>query len=69
MLAFSEYTQFFIAMLAIVDPVTILPIYLQLVRKFDAVQQRRLANHAALATTIALIITVFVGQKVLTFLV
>ena len=67
MLAFSEYTQFFIAMLAIVDPVTILPIYLQLVRKFDAVQQRRLANHAALATTIALIITVFVGQKVLTF--
>lgn len=67
MLAFSEYTQFFIAMLAIVDPVTILPLYLHLVRRFTLQEQARLANSAALATTIALIVTVFVGQKLLQF--
>lgn len=67
MLAFSEYTQFFIAMLAIVDPITILPLYLHLVRRFTPQEQKHLANSAALATTIALIITVFIGQKVLHF--
>jgi multiple antibiotic resistance protein len=67
MLDFSEYTQFFIAMLAIVDPITILPLYLHLVRHLGVAEQTRLAGSIALATTIALVVTVFVGQKVLTF--
>jgi multiple antibiotic resistance protein len=66
-LAFSEYTQFFIAMLAIVDPVTALPFYLHLVRKRGIDEQSRFALNIALTTTIALILTVFIGQKMLNF--
>lgn len=67
MLEFSDYTQFFIAMLAIVDPVTILPLYLHLVRHFDATERVALARNAALTVTIALVVTVFIGQQVLYF--
>lgn len=67
MLSFYDYTQFFIAMLAIVDPITILPLYIRLVRHFDDSQQRILAVRAALSVTIALVLTVFIGQRVLTF--
>jgi len=67
MLGFPEYSQFFIAMLAIVDPVTILPVYLHLVRDFHGEQRNQAAFKAALATTIALVVTVFIGQAVLDF--
>ncbi len=67
MLGFNDYAQFFIAMLAIVDPLTILPLYLQLVRRFDDVERARLARRAATAVTIALVFTVFLGQQVLHF--
>jgi multiple antibiotic resistance protein len=67
MLGFPEYSQFFIAMLAIVDPVTILPVYLHLVRDFNAEQRNQAAFKAALATTIALVVTVFIGQTLLDF--
>lgn len=67
MLGFSEYTQFFIAMLAIVDPVTILPVYLHLVRHFTEEEKAQAARKASLTTTIALVVTVFIGQLVLDF--
>jgi multiple antibiotic resistance protein len=67
MLGFPEYSQFFIAMLAIVDPVTILPVYLHLVREFNAQERQAAALKAALTTTIALVVTVFIGQRVLDF--
>ncbi len=67
MLEFSEYTQFFIAMLAIVDPVTILPVYLYLVRHFTPQERHQAAVKAAATTTIALVVTVFIGQAVLDF--
>lgn len=67
MLSFYDYTQFFIAMLAIVDPITILPLYMRYVGRFDPQQQRLLARRAALSVTLALVITVFIGQQVLAF--
>lgn len=67
MLGFSEYAQFFIAMLAIVDPITILPVYLHLVRHFTAEEKALAARKATLTTTIALVATVFIGQMVLDF--
>lgn len=67
MLGFSEYAQFFIAMLAIVDPVTILPVYLHLVRHFTVEEKAQAARKASLTTTIALVVTVFIGQLVLDF--
>jgi multiple antibiotic resistance protein len=67
MLGFSDYAQFFIAMLAIVDPVTILPVYLHLVRHFTEEEKAQAARKASLTTTIALVVTVFIGQLVLDF--
>lgn len=67
MLSFFDYTQFFIAMLAIVDPITILPLYMRLVSQFEPKQQKQLARQAAFSVTVALIVTVFIGQKVLLF--
>lgn len=67
MVGFPEYAQFFIAMLAIVDPITILPVYLHLVRHFTEEEKAQAARKAALTTTIALMATVFIGQTVLNF--
>jgi multiple antibiotic resistance protein len=67
MLNFSDYTQFFIAMLAIVDPITILPVYLNLVRHFSVAEQHQAALKAALTTSIALVITAFLGELILRF--
>lgn len=67
MLVISEYSQFFIAMLAIVDPITILPLFLHLVRDFSLEQKRSMAKKTAVTVLIALTVTVFVGQNVLDF--
>ncbi len=67
MLSFYDYSQFFIAMLAIVDPLTILQLFIRLIKNFDTSQQLRLARHAAFSVTVALVLTVFIGQRVLTF--
>lgn len=67
MVGFPEYAQFFIAMLAIVDPITILPVYLHLVRHFTEEEKAQAARKATLTTTVALVVTVFIGQTVLDF--
>jgi multiple antibiotic resistance protein len=67
MLSYPEYAQFFIAMLAIVDPITILPVYLHLVRHFTEEEKAKAARKATLTTTVALVVTVFIGQTVLDF--
>lgn len=67
MLTFFDYTQFFIAMLAIVDPITILPLYIRYVHNLSRVEQTLLARRAAFAVTLALVLTVFIGRQVLLF--
>ena len=63
----TEYTKFFIAMLAIVDPLAILPLYGQLTRNLSEPDKTRLARRAAVAVVFALIIALFFGQLILTF--
>jgi multiple antibiotic resistance protein len=67
MLDFTEYTKFFIAMLAIVDPIAIIPLYAQLIESYPAEAQRRFARNAALTTVIALLTALFLGQMILNF--
>lgn len=63
----TEYTKFFIAMLAIVDPLAILPLYGQLTTNLSSTEKTRLARRAAFAVVFALIIALFFGQTILTF--
>lgn len=63
----TEYTKFFIAMIAIVDPLAILPFYAQITRTFNAEDKVKLARRAAFATTIALITSLYLGEYILNF--
>ncbi len=63
----TDYTKFFIAMIAIVDPLAILPIYGRLINSFDNIDKKRLARRAAFATTSALIVALFFGESILSF--
>ena len=63
----TEYTKFFIAMIAIVDPLAILPLYGQLTNKLNEAEKTRLARRVALAVFFALVIALFFGQTILTF--
>lgn len=63
----TEYTKFFIAMLAIVDPLAILPLYGQLTKNLNEPEKTRLARRAAVAVVFALLIALFFGQAILTF--
>ena len=67
MLEFTEYTKFLIAMLAIVDPVAIVPLYAHLIEPYTPAEQQRFARNAAITTLIALVIALFLGQVILNF--
>ena len=63
----TEYTKFFIAMIAIVDPLAILPVYAQLTAKLEVEEKTRLARRVAVATIAALLVALFLGQYILSF--
>jgi len=63
----TEYTKFFIAMIAIVDPLAILPLYAQLTGNLSDPEKTRLARRVALATFAALTVALFFGQYILSF--
>jgi multiple antibiotic resistance protein len=63
----TEYTKFFIAMLAIVDPLAIVPVYAKLTSGLALDEKSRLARKVAVSVTIALIVALFLGQYILTF--
>lgn len=63
----TEYTKFFIAMLAIVDPLAIVPVYLQATRNYTVAEKKRLPSQTALAVIAVLLITLFLGEAILTF--
>jgi len=63
----TEYTKFFIAMLAIVDPLAILPVWANLTSNLTEENKTRLARRVATAVTVALVVALFLGQYILTF--
>jgi multiple antibiotic resistance protein len=63
----TEYTKFLIAMLAIVEPLAIVPVYLQATRRFTASEVRKLPGQTALAVLIALLTALFMGEAILKF--
>src|SRR3990167_4615218 len=63
----TEYTKFFITRLAIVDPLAIVPVYLQATRNYTVAEKARLPSQTSLAVIAVLLITLFLGEAILTF--
>lgn len=63
----SEYLKFFAALLAIVNPMGAIPIYINLTASQNRRQRRRTSNVAALATAAILITVLFTGELLLKF--
>lgn len=63
----TEYTKFFIAMIAIVDPLAILPVYAQMTADLQWSDKTRLARRVAVATVAALLVALYLGQYILSF--
>ncbi len=63
----TEYTKFLIAMLAIVEPLAIVPVYLQATRNFSEQEVQRLPRQTAMAVMIALLTALFMGEAILKF--
>ncbi|MGQ9424537.1 MarC family protein [Gilvimarinus sp. F26214L] len=66
-LPLTEYSKFLIAMIAIVDPLMILPIYVRITARLSRTENKRLARQVAFATTTALLISLFLGEDILRF--
>jgi len=67
MLEFTEYTKFLVALLAIVNPLGIIPIYISLTAQYSELERNRIARLVILSATSILLITAFFGEWVLEF--
>ncbi len=62
---FQDYLKALVAMLAVVNPLSISPVFLSITAHQGAAQRRRTALGAALAVTVILIVTALLGDWVL----
>ena len=64
---FTEYSKFFIVMFAIMDPIAILPLYLDLAVRFGKTNLNILARTVAISVTVSMLIALFIGSTLLDF--
>ena len=67
MLDFTEYTKFLVALLAIVNPLGIIPIYISLTSDYEEKERIKIAHMVVVAATTILLIAAFFGQYILDF--
>lgn len=67
MLEFTEYTKFLIALIAIVNPIGIIPIYISLTAQYDSAQKALIARLVVISATLILLIAAFFGEIILQF--
>ena len=67
MLDFTEYTKFLIALLAIVNPPGILPLYISLTANYPEAERLRIARLVIIAVVSILLIAAFFGELILQF--
>ncbi len=65
--SFGEYLKFFIALLAIVNPVGIMPVFINLTVNQDAPTRKRNGSMAAFSMGIILLVVLFSGEAILRF--
>lgn len=64
---YTEYTKFFIAILAIVDPLAALPVYFAMTQEMAENHKRKLPALLGITITITLLVALFFGQAILQF--
>lgn len=67
MLEFSEYTKILIGLLAIINPVGAIPIFVTLTGDATPRQRRRLAQIVAISVALILFTALFLGESLLAF--
>lgn len=65
--SFNEYLKFFIALLAIINPVGTIPIFINLTANQDKLTRRRNGTLAATSMGVILLVVLFSGEAILRF--
>ncbi|MBU0483198.1 MAG: YchE family NAAT transporter [Proteobacteria bacterium] len=63
----TEYIKFFAALLAIVNPVGAIPIFINLTSGLNEIERKGVCRISALATGLILVVVLFTGEMVLRF--
>lgn len=67
MLEYTEYTKFLVALIAIVNPIGIVPIYITMTADATSPERARIAKIVVIAATTILLISLFFGEMILSF--
>lgn len=67
MLEYTEYTKFLISLIAVVNPIGIVPIFITMTADLSSDEQRRMAKLVVLATATVLLVALFFGELLLNF--
>jgi multiple antibiotic resistance protein len=63
----NEYVQLLIGLISVVNPVTVLPIYLSLTARKSPAERRRIALESAFSVAIVLFVSLLAGEPILLF--
>jgi len=67
MLEYTEYTKFLISLLAVVNPIGVVPIFITMTADLTSTEQRRIAKLVVFATATVLLVSLFFGELLLNF--
>jgi len=67
MIDWSEYAKFFIGLLAIVNPIGIVPVFMGLTRHLSAPERSRVGLRAAVTVGMVLVVALLMGEALLSF--
>ena len=67
MIDWSEYAKFFIGLLAIVNPIGIVPVFMGLTRNLSAPERSRVGLRAAITVGTVLVVALLMGEALLGF--
>lgn len=67
MVDWSEYLKFFAALVAIVNPIGIIPVFISLTEQQSSVERRRTSSLAAAVVALVLLTTLLTGEALLNF--
>lgn len=67
MLEYTDYLKIFIALLAVVDPLAVMPIIVAMIARDKAIKLKSIARIVGLSVTTVLIVALLIGQEVLLF--
>jgi multiple antibiotic resistance protein len=67
MLDYTEYVKFFVALLAVINPLGAIPIFITLTPREDMDARQKIAKTSSLSATLILFIALFAGEWTLAF--